>query len=354
MTISFVISNCPRKLTGGHKVIFEYINYLAQKNTVTIYFGYEEVYSRFYIPKCVKSFLAKNVTKYFRPRWFIFNKNVLKKCVRNISNVTMENADVVIATDVKTAYPVYKLSDDKGKKYYFIQGFENWVASDEYIKDTYRLNMNKIVVSKWLMKIVSSVSEDRNNVYYVTNSINTDVFKDLKLERKKHSIVFQYRSNEAKGCRYALEVIDKLRELYSDLEVTIISNEKKDDMIPRWCKYVFNASQFEVARINNQSEIFLCTSVQEGFGLPGLEAMACGCALVSTDYEGVLEYAIDEVNALLSPVRDVNAMLKNIVNLFEDDGLKQRIVENGVMTGKQRSLTISAKKFERILMLDLK
>lgn len=38
----------------------------------------------------------------------------------------MPNADYIIATAWPTAYDVAKLSDKKGKKYYFIQDFEVW------------------------------------------------------------------------------------------------------------------------------------------------------------------------------------------------------------------------------------
>jgi Glycosyltransferase len=39
----------------------------------------------------------------------------------------------------------------------------------------------------------------------------------------------------------------------------------------------------ELARIYSGSDVFLFTSRAESFGLPPLEAMACGAAVVSTD-----------------------------------------------------------------------
>lgn len=81
--------------------------------------------------------------------------------------------------------------------------------------------------------------------------------------------------------------------------------------------------------------------------------MACGCSVVSSN-RAVLEYAVDGENALLSPVRDVDAMVNNIVRLFEDDELIKRISENGVKTGKERSLEKSAQKFEEVLINSIK
>lgn len=353
MKISFVISNCPRKPTGGHKIIFEYVNYLAKNHDVSVYFGYDEGFARFHIPVGLKRFLAKISTKYFRPKWFKFTENVKKNCIKAISNNYIEDADIVIATDVKTAYPVFALNRCKGEKYYFIQDFENWCVSSEYVENTYKLNMKKIVVSNWLKEKVLSINQN-DRVYCVSNSINTDIFKVREeMNRSLHSIIFQYRSNEAKGCRYAIEVIDKLKEVYKDLEVTIISNEQKNNTIPEWCRYYFNVSPLEVSKLNNQAKVFICTSVEEGFGLPGLEAMACGCAVVSTNYKGVYEYAVDGENALLSPIRNVDLMVNNIIKLFEDEQLRKKIIEKGIKTGKERSLDKSAQKFEKILVSSL-
>lgn len=43
-----------------------------------------------------------------------------------------------------------------------------------------------------------------------------------------------------------------------------------------------------------------------------------GAVLVSSDYDGVREYAINGVNALLSPIRDSNSLVQNVALVFED------------------------------------
>jgi glycosyltransferase involved in cell wall biosynthesis len=42
----------------------------------------------------------------------------------------------------------------------------------------------------------------------------------------------------------------------------------------------------------------------EGWGLPSLEAMACGAAVVSTRSDGIEDFVVDGRNGLLSPVGD--------------------------------------------------
>ena len=190
--------------------------------------------------------------------------------------------------------------------------------------------------------------------YLVSNCIDGTIFFDNKLQRRKHSIVFHYRSAPYKGSQYAIEVIEKLKMKYDDLIVDVISTERRPNNLPEWCSFHHCVSAEKVAKINNKTQVFICTSVEEGFGLPGLEAMACGCALASSSYKGVLEYAVDGVNALLSPVKDVNYMVDNVVKLFENEELRNVISQNGVKTGLDRSVDKSAKEFERVLVEETK
>ncbi|MGH9344907.1 MAG: glycosyltransferase [Terriglobia bacterium] len=57
--------------------------------------------------------------------------------------------------------------------------------------------------------------------------------------------------------------------------------------------------------------------------------MACGCAVASTDCGGIREYALHEVNALLSPSRDPRSLAGSILRLLDDDDLRQRIAQSG-------------------------
>lgn len=350
MKITFVLKTIPRTIGGGTLVIFEYANYLASQNhDVEVLVADPDMWSRAHLPEFIRKVLVKQSIRK-RPSWFDLNKKIKKYVVFECSDSNVHDAEIIVATAVDTAKIVATLSNLKGKKIYFIQGYENWVLSDNEVQDTYRLGLINITVSNWLTGIVDKYS--RSKSICVKNGINTSVFYVSKKpqDRKLHSIVFQYRSNEAKGCNYAIEVSKRIKERYSDTEINVISNEKKPRELPDYFKYYRNISPKEVAMINNDSTIFICTSVAEGFGLPGLEAMACGCAIVSSAYTGVYEYAIDGENALLSPVRDVESMVKNIVRLFNDDALRKKISENGIKTGKERSIEKSAKKFEDILL----
>lgn len=346
MKISVIFPCFATKASGGHKVVYEYINKLSNKNhEITCYYLPHDTFSQLHLPDfCRKLVLDIYIRKFGPSRWFSLDKRIKNQLYRR----HVKDADIVIATAIETVKPVMDLTESKGKKVYFIQDFENWNYTDEEVCDSYNLSMTNVVVSKWLKAVVDQYS--KTPAYLVSNCINTEVFYNKNKKRKEHSIVFHYRSGEYKGAKYAIEVIRKLQKRYSDLSVEVIGVENEPENLPECCRFHHKISAEKIAKINNQTKIFMCTTIEEGFGLPGLEAMACGCAVVSFSYKGVFEYAVDRKNALLSPVRDVDKMVDNIVRLFEDNDLMKKISENGIKTGKEKSLKNSAEEFERILL----
>jgi len=63
----------------------------------------------------------------------------------------------------------------------------------------------------------------------------------------------------------------------------------------------------------------------EGFFLPGLEAMALGCAVVMPDAIGNRQYAIDRDNCLM-PAADPDAIAQAVAELLDDVALRTRLV----------------------------
>ena len=63
--------------------------------------------------------------------------------------------------------------------------------------------------------------------------------------------------------------------------------------------------------------IYLCPSWDEGLGMPSMEAMACGSALVTYDNGGSRDYAHDGETALVAPRRDLPALVGALGRILE-------------------------------------
>lgn len=79
-----------------------------------------------------------------------------------------------------------------------------------------------------------------------------------------------------------------------------------------------NPSNAKLAELYNGSAIFGVSSRKEGFGMPAAEAMASGCAVVSTDNGGIRTFGIDGENCVLVPPESPSALADAIGSLVED------------------------------------
>jgi len=65
----------------------------------------------------------------------------------------------------------------------------------------------------------------------------------------------------------------------------------------------------------------------EGFGLPPLEAMACGAAVVTSPVPAVTEWVAD--GARIVPTGDLTALVESLRELVEDDDQRRELAERG-------------------------
>lgn len=92
------------------------------------------------------------------------------------------------------------------------------------------------------------------------------------------------------------------------------------------------------------ADLFVLSSVFEGFGNVIPEAMACGTPVVSTDCpHGPNEIITDGVNGLLTPVGDPGALAEAIVKVLSDERLRKRLAK----AGQERAQDFTADEIAR-------
>ena len=149
-----------------------------------------------------------------------------------------------------------------------------------------------------------------------------------------YQVAVLYHPGEHKGFSDAFAALEIARKRVPDLVANVFGGAARPEWLPEWCRYTRNASQEKLRSIYSRSAVFLCASVNEGFALTCPEAMFCGCALVSTDFQGVHEYANDEC-ALLSPVHNPEALAANLVRLLLDPAEARAIAALGTASARR-------------------
>ena len=110
------------------------------------------------------------------------------------------------------------------------------------------------------------------------------------------------------------------------------------------------ATDQELARVYAEADLFVYTSYFEAFGLPPLEAMACGTAVVTTDCGGNRDYVRSGENCLVVPPSDIERLSAAIYYLLTNDAERQRIAATGHLFSQAWSWQRTADQVEAFLL----
>ncbi len=93
----------------------------------------------------------------------------------------------------------------------------------------------------------------------------------------------------------------------------------------------------------NASRLFVLPSLHEGFGIPCLEAMACGIPVITTN-RGALPEIVGDAALILSDPMDANDLKDAIECLLYDENLRQEMILRGLRRASAFSWEKSAQK----------
>lgn len=162
-------------------------------------------------------------------------------------------------------------------------------------------------------------------------------------------VAMLYSRLDYKASDSGLRALEMCKARYPGLEAILFGPRAGPRHIPSWITYRSNVSDETLVEIYNRCGIYLCSSLAEGFALPPAEAMACGCAVVSTDCGGIREYAEHEVTALLSAPGDVEALASDLARLLEHEDLRLRLAQTGHRRIQEFTWQKAVDQFEEII-----
>ena len=148
---------------------------------------------------------------------------------------------------------------------------------------------------------------------------NTDPKKNTKGTLKAFSDFLKQT-----GSDFKLVMLDyDMNELQKTVEE--IGDRKLTDRIVL-TGYVVNT---DLPAIYNQSELFLYPSLRESFGLPMLEAMACGVPVITSNTSSMPEVA-GEAALILDPFRP-EEITAAMIRLIDDQSLRSELISKGLI-----------------------
>jgi len=311
MKITFVVPTL--NLSGGLRVVSIYAKLLATKGHIVTVVSPKEKTAT--VKQRVKRALKWKGYQFKNKFDDTFFKNpeyqvLICKSESKVFNHDVPDADIVIATWWETAEWVNEFSGNKGKKVYFIQGYEVYEhLPKERVKTTYRYPFFKITIANWLVDIMKK-DYSAVQVALVPNSVNQEAFDaDGRVKQDRPTIGFLFSETELKGVTTALKVIENLKQRIPSLRVIAFGSHLPVTFsVPDYVELSISPKQEDIRLLYQQCDLWLCCSLIEGFGLTILEAMACRTPAVSTKCGGPEDIITEGKNGYLCDVDDVNAL----------------------------------------------
>lgn len=350
--IVFLLPAATKRPVGGVKVVLEYANRLAADgyDVTLVYAPFSRMMKWDIAHRMVYRlmFLRLKLFCNWRPRWMTTDRCIRQKLVFTHRDYHYPKDAQIVATAVDTAVELNRYRIPQKQKFYFIQGFENWFVTDGYVRETYRLPLQKIVISRWLMQ---EVERSGSRAVMVPNGFD---FKRFHLitppeQRDPFQIAFMYHADRRKGIDTAFEAFRIVARKHPEVHLAVFSAYEDPGNLPVSATFDRRPDDARFLEIYNTSAIYVAASRTEGWGLTVGEAMQCGCAVACTDNKGYLEMARDGENALISPVGDAAALARNICRLIEDDTLRIRLARNGEKSIHDFDMEKSYLKFKQAL-----
>jgi glycosyltransferase involved in cell wall biosynthesis len=112
-------------------------------------------------------------------------------------------------------------------------------------------------------------------------------------------------------------------------------------------RYLGYVAPTELAALYSAAEVFIFPSHSEGFGLPVIEAMACGAPVVTSDAPSLLEISGDA--ALHASSTDIEAICDAITRIVSNTTLRADLILRGTRRANQFSTVKSALSFWNVV-----
>ena len=350
MKITFLSSQYAR-ISGGNRALFEYANRLRQKGHLVRWFVLAKP-TRWYRIDHWPRILNKKVSV-LDPDVIDWMDNKIPIELLSVNDKSLiPNADILLATAWQTADFSASFPNEKGRKFYFVQHHESlWTRQKSKAGQTYRMPFKKIVISTWLKNILHE--QYRQEADVLITPVNDSIFfkteKDNKAGRR---VCMLHHDYDWKGYKDAISAVKTVRSENCEIEL-VVFGEKLKDPTPLYdeagfkFEYHYRPTGEALRKIYSSCGTFLCSSWYEGLGMPAMEAMMCGTALVTTDTGGNWDYALDEETALVSPAKNPEALAKNLIRILKDDSLRLNIADMGYHKIKKFSWDKNYKHLEK-------
>ncbi len=233
---------------------------------------------------------------------------------------------------------------------------------DWKFKALYRFMIPKILKNSKHILTVSQFSKkeitgfyniDENNISVVYNSINSQFRSISKNNKEKYILAvssINYRKNfvrlikafnKLENQKTKLYLVGGIDKYFTDIEISQDIESNPD------IEFKGRIDDIELIQLYSNALFFIYPSLYEGFGIPPIEAQACGCPVIVSNVASLSEVCGDSV--LYCNPYDIDDIKAKMELLLNSENLRQELISKGFENIKRFGWQKSAKQIGEIL-----
>lgn len=217
----------------------------------------------------------------------------------------------------------------------------------------FKNSLSFITVSNFSKKDISDFyNVNMENIHVLYNGVNCK-FKKNDNKILNHGKPFALAVSSPSYHKNFSALINAFSKIDNPIELKIIGsstsvfkNFKNHEVNPN-IKFLGRISDDELIELYQTAEFFIFPSLYEGFGIPPLEAQACGCPVLASNTASIPEVLGN--SALYFNPKDTIDIQNAIEKASVDQVLKHNLIELGFANVKKYSWENSALKLNKII-----
>jgi len=193
-----------------------------------------------------------------------------------------------------------------------------------------------------------------DNKYTIINNRNKVENIKIKYELPEKFVLYLGTLEPRKNLKNLIKAYSKIKEkktklviaggkgwLYEDI-FSLVNDKKMED------KVIFTGyvDEKDIVALYNAATLFVYPSLYEGFGLPPLEAMACGTPVITSNVSSLPEVVGDA--AITVDPYNINGLAEEINKVLGNEVLQKAMIKKGIERAKEFTWEKTARETIRV------